>query len=71
MLGETTAAFAEREVAPLAYEIDKDERFPEESFRRLAEMGVLGITVPVEYGGAGTGYTEMCMKHKKIQGGWW
>lgn len=66
MLRETIAAFAEKEVAPLAYEIDRDERFPEESFGRLAELGVLGITVPVEYGGAGAGYTEMCIVTEEL-----
>jgi len=66
MLRETMAAFAEKEVAPLAYEIDRDERFPEESFGRLAELGVLGITVPVEYGGAGAGYTEMCIVTEEL-----
>ena len=66
MLRETIANFAEKEVAPLAYEIDRDERFPEESFGRLAELGVLGITVPVEYGGAGAGYTEMCIVTEEL-----
>ena len=35
--------------------------FLSESFKRLAEMGLLGVTVPSEYGGAGAGYTEMCI----------
>ena len=61
MLRETIRSFAEREVAPLAYEIDKRERFPEESFRKLAAMGLAGLTAPVEYGGAGAGYTELCI----------
>jgi isovaleryl-CoA dehydrogenase len=66
MLRDTIANFAEKEVAPLAYEIDRDERFPAESFKRLAELGVLGITVPAEYGGAGTGYTEMCIVTEEL-----
>ncbi|MBP8986025.1 MAG: acyl-CoA dehydrogenase family protein [Syntrophobacterales bacterium] len=66
MLQETVRNFAEKEVAPLAYEIDRDERFPNESFRRLAEMGLLGITVPVEYGGAGAGYTDMCIVGEEL-----
>jgi len=53
MLRETIKNFAEKEVAPLAYEIDRDERFPKESFKKLGDLGVLGITAPVEYGGAG------------------
>jgi len=61
MLRQSVKTFAEKEVAPLAYEIDRNERFPSESFKRLAEMGLLGVTVPAEYGGAGAGYTDMCI----------
>ena len=66
MLRETIRNFAEKDVAPLACEIDRDERFPEESFKKLAEMGLLGITVPVEYDGAGTGYVEMCIVTEEL-----
>lgn len=66
MLREVIRNFAEKEVASLAYEIDRDERFPIESFKRLTELGVLGITVPVEYGGAGTGYVEMCIVTEEL-----
>ncbi len=45
--------FAEREVKPLAAEIDETERFPEENVRKMAELGIFGIPVPKEYGGAG------------------
>ena len=44
--------FAETEVKPLAAEIDKTERFPEETVAKMAEMGLLGIPLPEEYGGA-------------------
>ena len=53
MLRQTMRTFVEKEVTPLAYEIDREERFPSESIRRLTEMGFTGITAPVEYGGAG------------------
>ena len=66
MLRETLSRFAEKEVAPLAYEIDRDERFPTESFNKLREMGLLGITSPLEYGGAGAGYTEMCIVTEEL-----
>ncbi len=66
MLRESVRNFAQKEVAPLAYEIDRDERFPAESFRKLAQMGLLGLTAPVEYGGAGVGYTEMCIVTEEI-----
>ncbi len=45
--------FAENEVKPLAAEIDKTERFPEETVAKMAEMGLLGIPFPEEYGGTG------------------
>ena len=66
MLRETMRHFAEKEVAPLAYEIDRDERFPTESFHKLRDMGLLGITAPAEYGGAGAGYTEMCVVTEEL-----
>lgn len=66
MLRETMRNFAEKEVAPLAYEIDRDERFPTESFYKLRDMGLLGITAPVEYGGAGVGYTELCIVTEEL-----
>ena len=45
--------FAEKEVKPLAAEIDEQERFPVETVKKMAKLGLLGITVPVEFGGAG------------------
>jgi isovaleryl-CoA dehydrogenase len=66
MLRETVRNFAEKEVAPLAYMIDHEERFPTESFKKLAAMGLLGITVPAEYGGAGAGYTDMCIVGEEL-----
>lgn len=45
--------FAEKEVKPLAAEIDKNERFPEETVAKMADMNLLGIPFPEEWGGAG------------------
>jgi butyryl-CoA dehydrogenase len=45
--------FALREVKPIAAEIDRQARFPAELVRRMAELGLMGIEVPVEYGGSG------------------
>jgi len=53
MLQETARDFAEREVAPIAAQLDEEHRFPSELVRRMAEMGLLGIAVPEHYGGAG------------------
>jgi butyryl-CoA dehydrogenase len=43
------------EIAPRASAIDREQRFPQESLRRLAELGMLGLTVPKAFGGAGHG----------------
>ncbi|MFV0364840.1 MAG: acyl-CoA dehydrogenase [Suipraeoptans sp.] len=45
--------FAETEVKPLAQEIDEEERFPQETVKKMAKYGLLGIPVPKEYGGQG------------------
>ena len=46
-------SFAENEVKPLAAEVDEQERFPMETVRKMAKLGLMGIPVPKEYGGAG------------------
>ena len=45
--------FAEKEVKPLAAEVDEEERFPLETVEKMAKTGLMGIPVPVKYGGAG------------------
>jgi alkylation response protein AidB-like acyl-CoA dehydrogenase len=53
MVQRMAREFAEQEVGPVAAEIDRDERFPEENVKRMAELGLLGMMVPQEWGGAG------------------
>lgn len=50
--------FCEKEVGPKAAEIDENERFPEETWHALAEMGMMGVPFPEEYGGAGLSYVN-------------
>ena len=64
-LGETADAlreqvqrFAANEVAPIAAELDKTDRFPRELWPRMGDLGLHGITVEEEYGGSGLGYLE-------------
>ncbi|MDD2563213.1 MAG: acyl-CoA dehydrogenase [Salinivirgaceae bacterium] len=45
--------FAENEVKPLAAEVDEQERFPVETVKKMAPLGIMGIPIPVKYGGAG------------------
>jgi alkylation response protein AidB-like acyl-CoA dehydrogenase len=50
---EVVRAFAEKEVAPRAGEIDRADEWPRGLYRRMAELGLLGMMLPVEYGGSG------------------
>ncbi|HBC95957.1 MAG TPA: acyl-CoA dehydrogenase, partial [Clostridium sp.] len=45
--------FAEEEVKPIAFMLDQENKFPDEIVHKLADMGVMGIPYPREYGGAG------------------
>ncbi len=53
MVRDTVRDFAQSEVAPIAVEIDETERFPVELFRKMGELGILGIPFPEAWGGAG------------------
>jgi butyryl-CoA dehydrogenase len=53
MLQQVVRDFAENEVRPLAADIDREGRFPAETIRKAAELGLTGINVPDQYGGAG------------------
>jgi short/branched chain acyl-CoA dehydrogenase len=53
LVRRTVRDFAERRVAPVAEELDREARFPYELVGELAELGLMGMTIPEEYGGAG------------------
>src|SRR4051812_34866355 len=54
LLRDTVRQFALEKVAPAAEELDREHRFPYEIVAELAELGLMGMTIPEEYGGAGT-----------------
>src|SRR6201998_3308545 len=66
MLRTPVRGFAEDRIAPLAAEIDRDDRFPIELWPELGALGLHGITVEEEYGGAGLGYLAHCIAMEEI-----
>ncbi|MGX7896399.1 isovaleryl-CoA dehydrogenase [Tsuneonella sp. HG222] len=58
MIRETVARFADERIAPLAEAIDREDRFPQELWTEMGELGLHGITVKEEDGGLGLGYLE-------------
>ncbi|MBL8278751.1 MAG: isovaleryl-CoA dehydrogenase [Pelomonas sp.] len=68
-LRDAVRAFADEEIAPRAAEIDRSDQFPMDLWRKMGELGVLGITVPEEYGGANMGYLAHMVAMEEISRG--
>jgi len=63
---DTVAAFAQDRIAPRAAEIDRTNTFARDLWPQMGELGLLGMTVEEEYGGAGLGYLEHCIAMEEI-----
>src|ERR1051325_1277954 len=58
--------FAEQEIRPVVMEFDESQEFPAEIFKKMADLGFLGITIPAEYDGAGLGFVEYALIVEEI-----
>ncbi|MBL8488279.1 MAG: isovaleryl-CoA dehydrogenase [Rhodocyclaceae bacterium] len=66
MLRDSVRAFAEKEIAPRAAQIDRDNLFPADLWKKFGDLGVLGMTVPEEYGGTQLGYLAHIVAMEEI-----
>ncbi|WP_150522833.1 isovaleryl-CoA dehydrogenase [Roseibium sediminis] len=66
MLRDSVRSFSQDRIAPLAEKIDREDWFPRELWPEMGEMGLHGITVEEEWGGAGLGYLEHCIAMEEV-----
>jgi len=66
MLRDTLKSFVQTEVEPQAHDFDRKEQFNLSLFRKLGELGLLGLTVPENYGGAGLDASAVCLVHEEL-----
>ncbi len=63
---DTVSGFAAKEIAPRAADIDRDNEFPNDLWKKMGDLGILGITVEEEYGGAGLGYLHHVVAMEEV-----
>jgi butyryl-CoA dehydrogenase len=66
MMRDMCRQFAEKEVMPVAAELDEEERYPAELVKRMGELGLMGISMPQDYGGAGMDMVSYCIAVEEI-----
>ena len=66
LLRETVHQFASTEIAPRAADIDRDNDFPRDLWTKMGDLGLLGITIPEQYGGSGMGYLAHAIAMEEI-----
>lgn len=65
-LQEMVRGFAQKNIAPIAEEVDVKDKFPRELWPQMGELGLLGITANPEFGGSGMNYTAHCIAMEEI-----
>ncbi|KAN0050161.1 hypothetical protein ACTA71_003264 [Dictyostelium dimigraforme] len=65
-LQESVREFAQKELAPIAADVDKNNLFPHEMWKKMGDLGLLGITAPSKYGGLDLGYTAHCIAMEEL-----
>jgi isovaleryl-CoA dehydrogenase len=66
MLRDSVRNFASDEIAPRAADIDRENDFPADLWRKMGALGILGVTADEEFGGAGMGYLEHCVAMEEV-----
>ncbi|MDA0946371.1 MAG: acyl-CoA dehydrogenase family protein, partial [Bacteroidetes bacterium] len=66
MIRDSIRDFAEREILPNRMVWDESQEFPRDVFRAMGDLGLMGMLVPTEYGGAGLGYYEYKMAIEEV-----
>ena len=69
MLKTMLRDFAEKELEPVAARIDETAEYPAEEVRKIADLGLMGLTIPEEYGGSGKGKVDFCIAVEELSRG--
>lgn len=66
LLRQSVRQFIEKEITPVSGKIDKDDYFPSDIFKKMGQMGFLGVTIPPEYGGSGMNYDAQAIIEEEL-----
>ncbi|MBA7579149.1 Acyl-CoA dehydrogenase, short-chain specific [subsurface metagenome] len=66
MFQNTVRDFAKKELEPVAESIDQNEEYPFDNIKKLAQLGITGLTIPEEYGGSGGTFVDWCIAMEEI-----